>query len=181
MKHIFFTSFFVGVLVLGVVSVPNAHALSCLPVDTYLEDVVGKDEIVIFVGKSKDRIEETDYTVEVLTVSEVKQGYVEEETFVYHQKDMAWGYLCNNGPKAKGTEGVYVGTRDAYGKYLIYQRLELSDPLVAALNADLEDAEVTGETVELSKTDRMNQILTTISDLFKEIGVLLKEYVYWKG
>ncbi len=178
MKYYIFSAFIVASALFGNISVPQAHALSCLSVDMYLKDVVGKEEIVIFVGKSVDRIDETSHTAEVLSVSEVKQGYVEEEIFAYHEKDETWGYLCNNGPKEKGTEGLYVGTRDTFGKYLVYQRLELNDPLVKTLDADLKKAEVVGEVTELSATDRMNQIMTTISELFREIGILLKEYVY---
>jgi hypothetical protein len=181
MKQYIFLALIAVSAVLGSVGVSKVHALSCLPVEMYLKDVVGKDDVMIFVATPKDRIEGIGYTAEVLDVREAKQGYVEKEVFVYHQKDETWGYLCNNGPKEKGTESFYVVTRSTSGKYDVAQRLDLNDPIVKTIEKDLKDAEILGEVVELPKIDRMNQIMTTISDLFKEIGILLKEYVYWNG
>jgi len=180
MKNIILSLFVVTFLLSPVLS-GTAQALSCLPIDMYLKDVVGKDDIVIFTATSQDRMDETGYTSEVLRVEEVKQGYVESEIFVYHENSQDWGYLCNQGPKAKGSKGLYVASRDHLGKYNVYQRLEMSDPLVTALEKDLEAAEVTGEIAELPSIDRMNQIITTLTDLFKEVGKLLKEYAYWKN
>ncbi len=167
-------------LALALLVATPAQALSCLPVDMYLKEVVGKDNVVILTGTSKDKIEGEGYTAEVLTVETVKQGYAEKEVFVYHQKDETWGYLCNNGPKAEGSTGLYITERDTYGKYNVTQRLELDEAAAAGLEADLKEAEITGEVVELSKTDRMNQTISTITDMLAQITVLLKEYAYWK-
>lgn len=158
-----------------------AQALSCLPTDMYLADIVGKDDTVIFTATAIDQIMEKNYTAEVLEVKEVKQGYVENKIFAYHQKDETWGYLCNNGPEEKGSTGVYVATRDNFGKYNITQRLALNDKEVKVLETNLEKAEVTGTIAELSSTDRMNQIMTTITEMFAEIITLLKEHAYWKS
>ncbi len=160
---------------------PKAEALSCLSVDMYLADIVGKDDVVVFVGTAVDQIKENKYTAEILEVKEVKQGYVESKIFAYHQKDDNWGYLCNNGPKDKGDTGLYVAIRDNYGKYNITQRLALDDKEVKTLENNLEKAEITGTVAELSSTDRMNQIMTTITEMFAEIITLLKEHVYWKN
>ncbi len=159
----------------------RAAALSCLPIDMYLETVVGDDQTIVFTGTSVDKIEGEGYTAEVLTVSDVLQGYVEEKIFVYHQKDETWGYLCNTGPKEEGSTGVYLAIRDNFGKYSVTQRLELTDDAVATLEADLEEAEVEGEVTELSAQDRANQIMTAIKDLLREAAILLKEYAYWKA
>lgn len=163
----------------SVPTAPQAYALSCLPVADYLENIVGNGDVVIFEATSLARTEETGYTAEVLKINEAKQGYVENEIFAYHQKDETWGYLCNAGPKAVGTTGVYVANRDTTGKYLVTQRLESADALVATLEEKLVAAESTGTVTEPSKTDRMNQIITTITELVREIGLLLKEYAYW--
>lgn len=179
LKHsILFATIFSLVLPL---SAERASALSCLPVDMYLADVVGKEEVVIFEATSIDRIEETNYTAEVLTVTTAHQGWVEEKLFVYHEKHPDWGYLCNSGPQAKGSTGVYVATRDAYNKYTVHQRLETRDPLVTQLKADLAETEVEGGMSKQTSQDRMNQIMTSIHDLFKQIIVLLKEHSYWKN
>jgi hypothetical protein len=159
---------------------PTAHALSCLPVDMYLADVVGKEEIVIFEATTVEVMGHTTATAEVLKVNTSYQGYVEEDIFAYHQKDATWGYLCNNGPKGIGTEGVYVAQRSDTGKYQVYQRLELTDPLVVTLKAQLVEAEIVGDVAEISHVDRMNQIITTVTELLTEIRLLLSEYAYWK-
>jgi hypothetical protein len=160
---------------------PKAEALSCLSIDMYLADIVGKEDNIIFVGTAVDQIMEKNYTAEVIDVNEVKQGYIENKVFVYHKKDETWGYFCNNGPKEKGSQGLYIATRDNYGKYNVTQRLELNDKEVKTLENNLEKAEITGMVAELSSTDRMNQIMTTITEMFAEIITLLKEHAYWKN
>jgi hypothetical protein len=158
-----------------------AHALSCLPVDMYLKDVVGKDgEITIVVGTVQDQVEASDYTGEVLNITEIKQGYAEKELFVYHQKSIDWGYFCNAGPAKEGEKSVYLLSRDAYGKVLVTQRLSPTDPLAITLLEDLKKAEIEGSLSDITAQDRQNQIMTTIQDLFKQINILFKEYLYWK-
>lgn len=164
------------VLPLGV---QPAAALSCLPIDMYLKDVVGKEEIAIFEATTVDRLEETTHTIEVLDVTKAHQGWVEDQLFVYHEKHPDWGYLCNSGPKAKGAKGLYVATRNEQNQYFVYQRLELTDPLVTALKADLAKAEVEGGVSTITTTDRLNQIQTSIVDLLSQIATLLKEFSYW--
>jgi hypothetical protein len=181
MKNNIFIAVIAAVAVLAPIAVAPAQALSCLPVDMFLKDIVGKEEVVVFVGTVSDQIMETDYTAEVITVTEVKQGYAEESLFAYHQKSIDWGYFCNAGPAAKeGQESLYVANRDAFGKYIVAQRLALTDPLAVTLEADLKKAEIEGTVAEITPTDRMNQIMTTVSDLFKEIKTLFKEYMYLK-
>jgi hypothetical protein len=163
------------------VGVDRAFALSCLPIDMYLEEVVGDEEIVIFEATSVDRIEEKEHTIEVLKVTEAKQGWVEEDLFVYHEKHPDWGYLCNSGPKAEGSKGIYVAARNNQNQYSVYQRLDLTDPLVAGLESDLQAEEIEGGVSEITPNDRMNQIMTSIQDLFMQIATLVKEYSYWKN
>lgn len=174
------------VTVLAIVSpiaVPPAQALSCLPVDMYLKDIVNKpEEVIIFVGTVKDQITEANYTAEVIEVKEVKQGYAENSLFAYHQKSADWGYFCNAGPAAKeGDTSMYITLRDTYGKYMVTQRLALTDPLVKILESDLKKAKVEAQIAEITSTDRMNQIITTITELYEEIKILFKEYLYLKG
>lgn len=180
MKPYIFLSVAVCALVLPFIP-HSASALSCLPVDTYLKEVVGKDEIVIFTATQADRAEETDYTRERVMVTKAMQGYMEKELFVYHQKHPDWGYLCNAGPSAKkGSLSVYIAERDTFGKYSVYQRLEADSDQVKTLEADLKKANTTGEVSELSATDHANQIMTTIEEMIGHIMRLLKEYAYFK-
>ncbi len=182
MKHTYITRTLAAIAVLAIPYLPApAHALSCLPLDMYLKDVVGKDNIVIFEATSIDRIEEKSYTAEVLNVTKAKQGYVENKTFVYHQKDETWGYLCNSGPGEEGATGLYVAERGEDGTYNVYQRLPLNSTYVKSLDADLKKAEVAGEVVEFRKIDRMNQIAITLQDIIAKITKLLREHAYWKA
>ena len=131
---------FIALLAFTTVVVPlgaaPAQALSCLPVDMFLKDIVGKEEVVVLSGTVNDQISETDYTGEVLSVSEVFQGYAEKEIFAYHEKSVDWGYYCNAGPAEEGAKSMYIINRDAQGKYVVAQRLSLSDDLVSTLKAD---------------------------------------------
>jgi hypothetical protein len=182
MKTNIFLGLMAVVFMVGAVIAPKAHALSCLPTDMYFKDIVGKEEVVVFTGTQVDKMTQKGYTVEVVAVSDVHQGYVEEQIFVYHQNDETWGYLCNAGPDTKDKqEGVYVALRDAQGKYMVTQRLSVDSPLIETLFEDLEKAKITGEVVELTKTDRMNQIITTIEELYEQIKMLFQEYKYWKA
>lgn len=174
-------SFTIATLVAATLAIPSAHALSCLPVETYLNDVVGKEEVVIFKGTSVARTDEATYTREVVKVSGVKQGYVENTVIVYHEKHPDWNYLCNNGPEKTGSTGLYVATRDSFGMYNVTQRLADNDPLIKTLEAALEKADVTGERTDLTATDRRNQILTALSDIFASLKKLFAEYAYWQG
>lgn len=159
----------------------SAAALSCLPTDMYLKDIVGKEDIVVFEATSVKQMKEKTYTAEVVEVKNALQGYVEETTFVYHQYDETWGYLCNPGPSKKtGDTSIYVAGRDDYGKYQVYQRLEPTSDFATTLIADIEDAEVAGEVTEITPVDRSNQILTTISEVLNQLVILLKELAYWK-
>lgn len=180
MKKYAFAVFAATFVLAGTLAQPAA-ALSCLPIEDYLETLVGDDTVTIFSGTSVDRSDQTDYTREVIAVDSVLQGYAEDKVIVYHQKDMTWDYLCNNGPVKKGEKGVYITLRDDYGKYNVTQRLEPNDPLVTKLKSDLEDAEITGQKSDITTTDRINQIFTSIGELFKHINLLLKEYSYWKS
>lgn len=179
MKYNIFLVLGLGSLALSVLFAQPTQALSCLPVDMYLADVIGKDDVVIFSGKATSQTMETDYTSEVLAVTDVLQGSVESTVIVYHEKHAVWGYLCNAGPKAVGASGVYIAIRDDAGKYTITQRLESNDPLLTTMKSDLAKDDITGERVELTATDRTNQILTTITDLLREISLLIKEYRFW--
>jgi len=180
MKNNIFLGLFATLLAIAPLGVTPVNALSCLSVDMYLKDIVGKEEVLIFTGTSEDKQDNDDYTAEVITVDEVLQGYTESEIFVYHQKDETWGYLCNAGPKDEGSKGLYVAERNDFGKYRVNQRLELTDPLIKTLREDLKAKGMEGGKGELTKTDRMNQIVTTVNELIAEISILLREFIYWK-
>lgn len=171
-----------GLALLGsVAAAPAAHALSCLPTADYLEGVINDGQTIVFIGTSVDRTDTDAYTSEVISVTEALQGYVEAELFVYHEKHPDWNYLCNAGPQAEGSTGIYVVGRDSLGTYNVYQRLNPSEPIAQDFLEQLEEAEVEGMVSELTAVDQQNQILTTIGELIARIGKLLTELKYWQS
>jgi hypothetical protein len=169
------------VLLGAAVHAPAAHALSCLPTADYLDTVINDGETIVFIGTSVDRTDTDAYTSEVIEVTEALQGYVEEELFVYHQKHPDWNYLCNAGPQAEGSTGLYVVQRDALGQYNVSQRLTLTEPIAKDFLEEIKDAEVEGMVSELTHTDQQNQIFTTLGELFERITKLLAELKYWRN
>jgi len=91
-------------------------------------------------------------------------------------------YLCNAGPsKDTTTASIYITERDAYGKYNVYQRVEVDSEYATTLIKNIDTAEVVGEVVTLSALDRASQIITTIQEMMAQVMLLLKEYGYWKS
>ncbi len=171
-----------SVFLLGaVIYAPTAHALSCLPTADYLESIIDNGETIVFIGTSLARTDTDSYTSEVIEVNQALQGYVEEELFVYHEKHPDWNYLCNAGPQAKGSTGLYVVQRDSFGQYNVSQRLSLTEQIATDFLKKIDDAGVEGMIAELSNTDQQNQIFTIISELFQRISKLLTELKYWQS
>ncbi|MFN3692633.1 MAG: hypothetical protein ACK4SL_00865 [Candidatus Paceibacteria bacterium] len=166
------------VVLIGALPTPS-HALSCVETGQYLDTTIGSDDLMIITATVQKTITEKDYTAEVVTVTDALQGYVEKEAFLYHQKDETWGYLCNSGPVGNGKSAMYVVTRNNVGQYWVSQTLDLKSDLAKDVVKKIADKKVEGEVVEFSATDRKNQIMTTIMDLFKQISVLLREHTYW--
>lgn len=171
-----------SVVLLGaVIHAPAAQALSCLPTADYLETVINDGQTIVFTGTSLSRTDTTSYTSEVVEVTKALQGYVEEELFVYHEKHPDWNYLCNAGPQAEGSTGLYVVQRDSLGQYNVSQRIALSEPIATDFIKDIGDTGVEGMISELSTTDQQNQIFTILGELLERISKLLNELKYWQG
>lgn len=170
----------IPLLVVFIGSLPTpSHALSCIETGQYLDMTIGNDDSVIIKATVKKTITDKDYTAEVVTITDALQGYVEKEAFLYHPKDETWGYLCNQGPVGDGKSAIYVATRNDAGQYWVSQTIDPQSDLGKEVIKKVADKKVEGEVVEFSATDRKNQIMTTIMDLFKQIGMLLKEHSYW--
>ncbi len=170
-----------SMIILGAVHAPAAYALSCLPTADYLESIIDNGETIVFIGTSLARTDTDSYTSEVVRVTKALQGYVEEELFVYHEKHPDWNYLCNAGPQAKGSTGLYVVERDALGQYNVSQRVTLTEPIATDFLKAIADAGVEGMIGEQSTADQQNQIFTTIGELFQRISKLLGELKYWQS
>jgi len=163
------------------VNAPAAHALSCLPTADYLDSIIDNGQTIVFIGTSLERTDTDSYTSEVVKVTEALQGYVEEELFVYHQKHPDWNYLCNAGPQANGSTGLYVVERDTLGQYNVSQRLTLTEPIATDFRKEITDTGVEGMISELTATDQQNQIYTILSELFQRMSKLLTELKYWQS
>ncbi len=171
--------FMIPVLMLvGIAPIPT-HALSCVETGQYLDMVIGTDDAMIIKATVNKTITDKDYTAEVVVVDDALQGYVEKEAFLYHRKDETWGYLCNSGPVGNGKTALYVVSRNDAGQYSVSQTLDPQSDLAKDVAKKITDKKVEGEVVDFSATDRQNQIMTTIMDLFKQISLLLKEHIYW--
>jgi hypothetical protein len=166
-------------IVCAIYTATPAHALSCLETSQYLKTIVGQDDTLIVRGVVTKTITDEGYTAEAVNVTDAYQGYVEEKALFYHQKDETWGYLCNNGPVGQSKSAVYVMTRNDAGQLWVSQTLDPQSDLAKNLLKQLAEEKITGEVVDFSATDRQNQIMTTIMDLFKQIAMLLKEHSYW--
>jgi hypothetical protein len=167
-------------LLLGAVMAPSpAAALSCVETGQYIDMSIGNEETYIVTAKVDDTITATDHTAEVVTITDAHQGYVEGKAYLYHQKDETWGYLCNNGPVGNGKTAIYVMTRNDSGQYWVSQTLAPDSDLAKDALKKIAEKKVEGEVVEFSAADRQNQIMTTIMDLLKQIGLLLTEHAYW--
>ncbi|MBP9717594.1 MAG: hypothetical protein KBD44_02645 [Candidatus Pacebacteria bacterium] len=172
--------FLIPLLVVFIGALPSpSHALSCVETGQYLDMVIGTDDTMIVTATVQKTITEKDYTAEVVTVTDALQGYVEKEAFLYHQKDETWNYLCNQGPVGNGKSAMYVVTRNDAGQYWVSQTLDPKSDLAKDVVKKIADKKVEGEVFDFSATDRQNQIMTTIMDLLKQIGILLKEHSYW--
>jgi hypothetical protein len=174
---------FLGVALLLVLTplIPKqATALSCLSTAEYIQMIAGDDETIIFTGTVDEKIDTKSYTAEVITVTDALQGYIEDAVFVYHRKDETWGYLCNAGPSTIGSSNTYITTRDALGKYQVSQRIGTNDPLQKVLTETLAKKEMNGVIYPAPTSDRLVQLLTTITDTLAELKILLAEYAYWK-
>ena len=157
---------------------PHAHALSCLPIEDYLESVVKDDETRVFEGTAT---EVTKNHTQVVTVSEAHKGWVPREVWVNHPWSSDWQYFCSNGPAKPGEKTVFIATIDQHGLYSVTQTLDANSELAKDFIAALEDAGADAGISEATSRERADEILLQVGELLKTLMHMLSELAYWQN
>jgi len=176
MRKAIFIAAFMFALTMGA---PGAQALSCVPLDMYLDKVLeGEVDTFVFVGTATKVTE--DHT-QVVTVTEALQGYVAPELWVKHHYDDTWQYFCSNGPADAGESTVFFMMIDEYGSFTVLQTLDADSKEAKAFVAELKDKDVDAGITEAKPQDREAEVLSSIQNFFAAFANLLKEFRYWQG
>ena len=156
---------------------PQAEALSCLPVDVYLEGVVGDDATQVFIGTAT----EVENHTQVVTVNESLQGWVAAELFVVHQYSDDWKYFCSNGPAVVGRETIFLTMVDQNSTRLVTQTLAADSKegrdLIKMIKEEKVDAGITGAT----PAERASELRYSIIELIKVLVNMLLELKHLEG
>jgi hypothetical protein len=154
-----------------------AAALSCMPVDMYLESAVADDMTQIFIGKATAVKNHT----QVVTVSDALQGYVAPQVWVEHNYSTDWQYFCSNGPAAEGKETIFVTTFDQYGTRMVAQTIAPESESGKKLLDLIEEKTVEAGITEATAEERATEVRQTIMDLVKVLMNKLAELKYWQS
>jgi hypothetical protein len=159
---------------------PGAHALSCLPLDMYLDTVVAEEsgETFVFTGTATGVTK--DHT-QVVTVSEAHKGYVPSKVWVTHPYSTDWQYFCSNGPAKAGETTVFLVRIDAYGSWSVTQTLDADSAEAKDFVKELADAKTDAGITEATSRDRANEVLESIKGLLAALGNLFAEFRYWQS
>ncbi len=167
-----------GLVVAFFLQASNASALSCLPIDMYLDTVPGDETTQVFIGKATAVKNHT----QVVTVSKALQGWVASQIWVEHQYSDDWKYFCSNGPAKVGESTVFLTTLNEYGVYTVNQTLPANSALAKELikNIEAED-EIEAGITESTPEERMEGLKQSMSDLIKVLLNMLAEFKYWES
>lgn len=159
--------------------VQNAHALSCLPIDMYLESVIGDETTQVFIGTAT---EVTKAHTQVVTVTKALQSWVAPKVWVEHPYSTDWKYFCSNGPAEAGEPTVFLTTLNEYGTYSVTQTLSPDSVEAKKLIKDLGNAEDAAAGItEATADERASEVLQTIQNVIKALINLFAEYRYWQS
>lgn len=154
-----------------------AEALSCLPVDMYLDTVIGDETTQIFIGTATDVKEHT----QVVTVTKALQSRMAPQVWVQHPYSKDWKYFCSNGPAKKGESTIFFTTIDAYGSYSVVQTLSVNSDIGKDFLKKIEGEEIDAGITEATPTDRASEMRQSIIDLIKALINMLTELRYWES
>jgi hypothetical protein len=157
---------------------PSAYALSCLPVDMYLESTLKEDDgTFIFKGTATEVQNHT----QVVTVTESIKGWVPAKMWVTHNYSDDWKYFCSNGPAKAGVSTLFFVTVDDHGGWNVNQTIPLTDTLAKDFLKDADVADLDGGITETTPENRANEVMESIQNLIKVLVNLLTEYRYWQS
>ncbi len=159
----------------------SAHALSCLPVDMYLDMVVNdeNDQTFVFVGTATAV---TKNHTQVVTVTKALKENVDPKMWVTHPYDDDWQYYCSGGPADAGESTIFLGTWDAYGSFMVHQTLDVDSAIAKKFMASIEKADFDASIrMDTTTEDKAETVKQRIEQLIKVIMGLLDEYRYWQS
>jgi hypothetical protein len=157
---------------------PSASALSCLPVDMYLDTVPTDETTFVFIGTATEVKNHT----QVITVSESLKGWVAPQVWVTHPHSTDWGYFCSNGPAKAGEETIFLVNIDQYGRFNVSQTLDADSKMGKDFLEDIRSTpDVDGGITEVTTEDHVSEVRQMIYDLLKALTGMLTELHYWQS
>jgi len=155
----------------------EALALSCLPVDMYLEGVVGDEVTQVFIGTATA----VKNHAQVVTVSKALQGWIAPEVWVQHPYSKDWQYFCSSGPSVEGKPTIFFTIFDQYSSRSVTQTLSLDSKEGKDFIAMIEKEKVDAGITEATKEERATELLATIKDLIGVLIQMIQELKYWES
>lgn len=157
--------------------ISSAHALSCLPIDMYLESVIGDETTLVFTGTAT----EAKNHAQVVTVTKAHQGWVAPKIWVNHPYSEDWKYFCSNGPAEANTPTIFFVTVDEFGSFSAVQTLKASSEQGKDFLADIAKAEVDAGITEATPQNRADELMLSMRDLMQKLLNMLAEFRYWEA
>lgn len=161
-------------------SAPDAHALSCVPTEMYLEGIVEdeNDGTFVFTGAA---LKVTEDHTQVVTVTEAHKGWVAPRVWVEHQYSDDWQYFCSNGPAKAGEPTIFLATVDAFGMFTVAQTLPASSDMAKDFIASLEEAGAEGDITEATPDERTSELMESVKRIIALLGNIFAELRYWQS
>ncbi len=159
----------------------SAQALSCLPVDMYLNEVVKEEtgETLVFTGTATAV---TANHTQVVTVTEAHKGWVAPKVWVQHPYSTDWQYFCSHGPAKAGEPTVFLVRVDGTtGTFSVTQTLTVNSAEAKSFIQALEKEETDAGITEATAEDREAEVQNSIMNLLTQLLNLLQELKYWEG
>jgi hypothetical protein len=178
MKHMRNVVITLSLALLVLAQAPSAHALSCLPIDMYLETTLSPDDgTFVFIGTATEVKNHT----QVVTVTEAVKGWVPKNMWVTHQYSDDWKYFCSNGPAKPGVSTLFFVTIDDQSTWNVVQTIPVTEKLAKDFLADAHDADLDGGITEATAENRRDEMLESINALIKKILAMITEFKYWQS
>jgi hypothetical protein len=169
-------AFSLGLVLLAQAS--QVHALSCLPVDMYLDTVLTpEDGTFVFKGTATPMT--ADHT-QVVTITEAVKGWVPSKMWVTHNYSDDWKYFCSNGPAKVGEPTLFFATVDDYGTWQVVQTLPLTDTIAKTFLKEAADEDLEGGITEATAKARRDEMIDSIQTLIKKVMAMITELKYWE-
>ncbi len=197
MKHTTFLSLAVFLAVFLIPTTP-ASALSCIDPEGMIEYIVENDEYLVVTAtptEQKEHVKEaadesdpnksypTGYSAQLLDVTEVHKGSVQDSLWAYFERNGTWNYLCVGGPAPLDSEQVYVLNQnyEMFGLTTVVAVYEADSDMAKTLLKEVADAE-TEETPEATVFEAGKEYwMQNLYDQLKEMAFMVEvKFAEWK-